>query len=137
MRIYLAHPVSDYGSQRQADAIALVTARGWTVENPDQLHHARLYQERGMDHFIEVVEGCDGLVFLRFPDESIGAGVGKEIETALRRGLMVWDASSGQLESIGTMMPCPVLSVEETRQALGRFFVRTPAPHTREEDPRR
>ncbi|RVO41324.1 hypothetical protein CN093_08640 [Sinorhizobium meliloti] len=118
MRIYLAHPVSDYGTERQAATIDLLRSRGWQVENPDQPHHARAYKARGMQHFVEVVEDCDGLAFLRFPDRSIGAGVAKEIETALRRGLMVWDASSGQLESIGTMMPSPVLSVEETRAML-------------------
>lgn len=121
MRIYLAHPVSDYGSQRQVDAIRLLTSQCWQVENPDQPHHAKAYQERGMQHFVEVVEDCDGVAFLRFPDGSIGAGVGKEIETALRRGLMVWDISNGKLKNNGTMMPYPVLTVEETRTVLARI----------------
>jgi hypothetical protein len=74
-----------------------------------------------MLHFVEVVEDCDGLAFLRFKDGTIGAGVAKEIETALRRGLLVWDASSGELVSIGTMMPTPILTVEETRAAIARY----------------
>ena len=118
MRVYLAHPISDYGTERQARALALMRSEGWEIENPDLPHHARAYEKHGMQYFTEVVEDCDGLAFLRFPDGSIGAGVAKEIETALRRGLTVWDASSGKLVSIGTMMPYPVLSVQETRELV-------------------
>lgn len=118
MRIYLAHPITDYGTERQEKAIALIGAMGWQVENPDQQHHAKAYQEHGMQHFVDLVEDCDGLAFLRFQGGDIGAGVAKEIETALRRGLMVWDISSGKMENIGTMMPFPVLSVEETRKRI-------------------
>lgn len=118
MRVYLAHPVTDYGSHRQARAIDFLRANGWQVENPDQPHHASAYRSHGMEHFTEVVADCDGLGFLRFPDGSIGAGVALEIETALRRGLFVWDLSSGRLESVGTMMPAPILSVDETRTMI-------------------
>ena len=121
MRIYLAHPITDYGTRRQASAIALISARGWQVENPDQAHHQRAYEKRGMLHFEEVVEDCDGLAFLRFPDGSIGAGVAKEIAVALRRGLTVWDASNGELASIGSMMPTPILTVDETRARIAKY----------------
>lgn len=115
MRVYLAHPVTDYGTERQSAAIALICSRGWQVENPDQPHHEAAYRSYGMAHFMEVVEDCDGLAFLRFDDSTIGAGVAKEIETALRRGLTVWDASNGDLLNIGSMMPTPILTVEQTR----------------------
>jgi len=118
MRVYLAHPVTDYGSARQAQAIDLLRANGWKVENPDQPHHASAYLMYGMGHFKGVVNDCDGLAFLRFPDGSIGSGVATEIETALRRGLPVWDISSGKLESVGTMMPFPLLSANETRAMI-------------------
>jgi hypothetical protein len=74
-----------------------------------------------MAHFVEVVEDCDGLAFLRFYDSTIGAGVAKEIETALRRGLTVWDASDGDLLNIGSMMPTPILTVEQTRAKIAEI----------------
>lgn len=121
MRFYLAHPVSDYGgTPRQVAASKLIEDAGHTVENPDQPIHQQAYKAHGMDHFIEVVEGCDALAFLRFADGSIGAGVGKEIEAALRAGIPVYDASDGRLEPTGLMIPEGILSVEETRAKLGR-----------------
>lgn len=118
MRIYLAHPVTDYGTDRQAAAVALIKANGWQVENPDQPHHDAAYKAHGMQHFVELVEDCNGLTFLRFDDQAIGAGVAKEIETALRLGLPVWDASDGRMMSIGSMMPYPVLTVDQTREKV-------------------
>ena len=119
MRCYLAHPVTDYGgSTRQMKAIAAIEARGYTVENPDQHFHQEAYRQYGMQHFLDVVEDCDALAFLRFEDGYIGAGVAKEIECALRRRLMVFDASEGYLDPIGDMMPECVLTVEQTRAKL-------------------
>jgi hypothetical protein len=118
MRVYLAHPVSEYGSERQRQTVALIESRGRTVENPDRTYHQEAYRERGMDHFIEVVQDCDELAFLRFPDGTIGAGVAKEIEVALRSGIRVYDVSDGQFKAVGDMMPEPVLSIEETRAML-------------------
>ena len=119
MKCYLAHPVTDYGgSERQKRAIAAIEARGWTVENPDSQVHQEAYKQHGMAHFLEVVEGCDALAFLRFTTGEIGAGVAKEIERALQLRLSVFDASGGDLKSIGEMMPFPVLSVEDTRALL-------------------
>ncbi|TGQ19267.1 hypothetical protein [Mesorhizobium sp. M00.F.Ca.ET.217.01.1.1] len=121
MRMYLAHPVTDYGTKRQADAVSLIHANGWAVENPNQPHHEAAYKQYGMAHFAEVVEGCDGLAFLRFPSGAIGAGVAREVETALRCCLPVWDVSGGKLVGIGTMMPFPVLTVDETRALIAEI----------------
>jgi hypothetical protein len=74
-----------------------------------------------MAHFMEVIDDCDGLAFLRFDDSTIGAGVAKEIETALRRGLTVWDVSNGELLNIGSMMPTPILTVEQTRAKIAEI----------------
>lgn len=125
--VYLAHPVSDYGGPRQLMAVAAILARGFKVENPDQPHHQAAYRTHGMDHFREVVAACDGLAFLRFPCGGIGAGVAKEIETALRLGLPVWEVKGVELVPVGTMMPFPILTVEETRSRLKRACrLRTP-----------
>jgi len=116
--VYLAHPVSDYGTPRQRAAMEAIKNRGFEVESPDQPHHQAAYKKRGMEHFREVVAACDGLAFLRFPCGGIGAGVAKEVETALRCGLPVWEIKGADLAPVGGVMPSPVLTVEETRQRL-------------------
>lgn len=126
-KCYLAHPVTDYGgTARQKRALGAIEARGWPIENPDSPAHSEAYQRRGMAHFVEVVEGCTALAFVRFPTGEIGAGVAKEIATAIRCHIPVFDASSGELKSTGCMMPGPVLSVEDTREKVRelRWFSR-------------
>lgn len=119
MKIYLAHPVSDYGSPQQAKMLALLAGAGHTVENPDAAWHQNGYRQHGMGYFTDLVETCDGLAFARFPDGTIGAGVAKEIERALTRRMPIWDVTGGvTMFSTGEWMPAPVLSVEDTRDML-------------------
>lgn len=120
MKCYLAHPVTDYGgTERQRRAIAVIEdIGGWKVENPDQEIHQTAYRQYGFGHFLEVVQTCDLLAFVRFPGGSIGAGVAKEIEEALRNGQRVYDATNGEIIYIGLMMPYPIMSVEQTRELI-------------------
>lgn len=119
MRVYLAHPVSDYGTPRQAKMLALLAGAGHTVENPDAPSHQEGYRQHGMEYFTNLVETCDGLAFSRFADGTIGAGVAKEIERALTRRMPIWDVTGGNtMFSTGEWMPAPVLSVEDTRAML-------------------
>ena len=124
MKIYFAHPVTDYGTERQAKAIAALE-RHWRenrrqpieIENPDREHHQEGYAKRGMDYFKEVVESCWSLAFMRFPNGAIGAGVGREIEWALNRSGHVYEVFDGGIY-LARDMPTPVLSVEDTRALL-------------------
>jgi len=119
MRVYFAHPVTDYGTERQAGALAVLLAAGFDVESPDQPHHQNGYQSEGMAYFTRLVGECDGLVFLRFPNGSVGAGVGKEIGAAADARLPIWDVSSGQLKRMDGLPN--VMSVEETRTMLAQL----------------
>jgi hypothetical protein len=122
MKCYLAHPVTDYGgSERQLRAVSAITSRGWTVESPDQPIHQAAYERRGMRHFLGVVEQCEALAFLRFETGEIGAGVAKEIATALSCRIPVYDATSGYLKPTGVVMPLGVMSVDETRAKLSHL----------------
>lgn len=119
MKCYLAHPVTDYGgSERQIRAIEAIESRDWEVVNPDKPWHQKEYRQHGMRYFLELVEDCDCLAFMRFPDGTIGAGVAKEIEKALQRRLMIYDVSRGDLLPQNDMMPDRVLSVEQTRAKI-------------------
>lgn len=48
MKVYFAHPITDYGTARQRAAIKTLTDAGHTVENPDQPHHGTAYKEHGI-----------------------------------------------------------------------------------------
>lgn len=117
MRAYFAHPVTDYGTEREEIAVGDIQFGGWQVENPNQPHHQRGYENEGMRYFERVVQSCDALVFLRFPNGAIGAGVGKEIDAAMGSGIPVFELFDGELHSVYGM-PTPVLSVDATRTLL-------------------
>lgn len=119
MKIYLAHPVTDYGGPRQAAAVATLVAAGYTVENPDQPQHQVGYKIGGMDYFMQVVDGCAALAFMRFPGGAIGAGVGKEILAAQMAGIPVYDITDGELRPDGA--PTPILTVDETRALIAQI----------------
>lgn len=128
MRMYLAHPVTDYGTKRQADAIeALKTywreerpRQPLEIENPDQPHHQAGYDAQGMAYFKGVVESCWSLAFMRFPNGAIGAGMGREIRWALTSYGQVYELFDGRIYQV-LDMPTPVLTVDETRALIAEI----------------
>lgn len=128
MKIYFAHPVTDYGTERQARALAGIRAhfvddlgrRHLEIENPDQPHHQAGYDAGGMEYFKRVVEACSHLAFMRFPDGSIGSGVGREIRWAQVANLHLYEVFDGRLYHFDGK-PTPILTVDETRATIARF----------------
>ena len=124
---YFAHPISEYGTAKQRKAIVMITRAGWNVLNPDTVAHQIGYKAagaKGMDYFVNLVKKCDALALLPFPDERIGAGVGKEMETAFDMGIPVYKVFiEGNVASLTPVdkMPKNILSVEETRERLKKF----------------
>jgi len=139
MRIYLAHPVSDYGTPRQAQAIKALEevgadlVRPLELVNPDSPIHQAGYASEGMAYFKGVIERCQGLAFMRFPDGSIGAGVGREIRWALIGNLSIYEVFNGAVYTGVESMPTPVLTVEETRDMLSRLSKESGIVRTRPE----
>lgn len=91
MKAYYARPISiDNSPQFERDQ-ALIRALGFEVSPTPEEKAAILirYKEIGMEAFRQSVEESDALVFRAFPDGSIGAGVRKEIDWALAKGLPV------------------------------------------------
>lgn len=84
MKIYFAHPVSDYGSEYERLCIKAIFSK-WPdagVVNPNSPFHEREFKKRGMEYFLEVVRGCDLVVATPFQDGRFGAGVWAEIQEA-------------------------------------------------------
>lgn len=117
MKIYLAHPITDYGTSRQAEAITHLARHGWQIESPDQPAHQEGYAANGMAYFEKLAADCDALAFMRFPNGAIGAGVGKEIEAAKQAGRPILEYFQGQAYPVYGD-PTPVLSVGDTRATL-------------------
>lgn len=126
MRLYFAHPITDYGTERQEKAIASITAyfadvgRPIKLENPDQPHHKAGYAVSGMEYFKGVVEDCQGLVFMRFPNGAIGSGVGREIRWALVDNLWLYEVFGGTIYPLHDM-PTPILTADETRALIAEI----------------
>jgi len=125
VRIYFAHPVTDYGTERERGAVAAIEAEGWTVENPNQPHHQAGYDEEGMVYFERLAASCDALIFMRFPGGAIGAGVGKEIDAAQAAACPIYELFDGEVYSVYGS-PTPVLSVENTRALLAEIRATEP-----------
>ena len=117
MRIYFAHPITDYGTGRERRTLDDLTAQGWYVENPNHPQHQDGYERDGMAYFQRLAASCDALVFVRFPNGAIGAGVGKEIDAAQGNRIPVYEWFDGETDSVYGM-PTPVLTVEETRALI-------------------
>lgn len=117
---YLAHPVSCYGTKEQAEAIESLEQAGFRVVNPDSSEHQDGYRARGMEYFTDLVATCQALAFLRFPNGSIGAGVGKEIDAAKAAGIPVFghEPHDRVWRDVSGLDLRPYLSVDETRAAL-------------------
>lgn len=127
MKMYFAHPVTDYGTERQAWALAGLKhhftedlGRPLTIENPDQPLHQAGYDAEGMDYFKRVVESCDSLAFMRFPNGAIGAGVGREIGWAIVANLWVYEVFDGLVYRVQTA-PTPILNVDHTRALISEI----------------
>lgn len=115
MKCYYAHPITDYGTETEANDIAILTRMGLEVLNPNAPEHDEGYKKSGMDYFKHLVWDCQMLAFRAFADGAIPAGVWKEIR---------WAAYDGKpIIQIPNLLQAHVLNVDDTRarlKALGR-----------------
>lgn len=126
MKIYYAHPISDYNTTTEARDVALIeTAFGeGVVLNPNSTTHENGYKERrardgkGMNYFYEeVLPACCACVFRAFPDGKIGAGVAGEIQWFLDNDHPVFEITDRLGLPLNTYAH-RVLTVEETKARL-------------------
>lgn len=135
MKVYFAHPLSDYDTQFERRVLGFLEASGFAVENPNQDKHERAYRtlrdhgnvsdSGAFAYFTRLVHGCDAIVFVRMPSGSVGAGVYKEGEEAAVHGMPVYEV---RVDEHGMRLiqcdrsPLPVLSIEETRAQLKTLY---------------
>lgn len=118
-RCYFAHHVTDYGTEREDQAIEAIVAHGFLVENPNSPENEAAYHERGMAHFIEIVKECHSLAFQRFPNGAIGAGVAKEIGAASADDKPIFEVKDDTLERVDVQdITDSFLTVDATRALI-------------------
>lgn len=103
--------------EQQSQAIRILAAAGFDIENPDQPHHQAAGQERGIAYFADLVTACDAICFLRFDDGSIGAGVAAELDAARLGNLEIYEITEGILVRVHGEITGKRLSIKETRKA--------------------
>lgn len=84
MRIYFAHPMSSYGTDVEDVAMGIIakTFPDAEIVNPNQAMHQNNGKGR-FAYFEALVQSCDGIVYLAFPDGKIGAGIAGECKALL------------------------------------------------------
>lgn len=121
MKIYFAHPINTYGDQIELYAIDSINRLypECILINPNCPDHQDGYKRDGMSYFRKIISECDRVVVLPFSDGSIGAGMAKEINWALRQGKKVIQLKPFEdIEEIFNLRFHRVMTVEETRTKL-------------------
>jgi hypothetical protein len=124
-KVYFAHPVSTYNTILEKMVIAHLERQGaHLLINPNTPEHQEGYKNEGMEYFKKIIEACDYVYVLPFPDDfSIGAGIAKEINWALEKGIkVVYLKPRFEHEEIFFLRGYNVLTVEETRDKLKSSF---------------
>ena len=140
LRVYLAHPITSYGTEEETRAIDHVRRYVGEVElvNPNSPEHQAAYlamkdapetSEDAMRYWLDLAETCTFCVFFPFLDGRIGSGVWAEVETFFRR--FGTEARVYEYEDINGRLvfcnrdyfdrPGRVLTVEQTKARIQRF----------------
>lgn len=90
-KLYFSHPVSDFGTEYEAQVVTHLVNLGYDVVNPNSPEHQAGYAERGFAYTKEVRAGCDACAFLRFPTGCVGAGVANEVASFIKLELPVFE----------------------------------------------
>jgi hypothetical protein len=126
-RIYFGHPVNTYNTPLEKELIAIIAEAfpEYTVENPNQEHHQRGYQDwkarcgNGMRYYFEeVLPKMAAGAFLPFEDGFWGAGVYGEAEFLKTLGRPIYTVSWRKEISLAFLDPARCLSIEATRERV-------------------
>lgn len=122
-RVYFAHPMPDYDTDLERAAVeAIVGHLGpeFDVVNPNHPDHQEAYQAGGRDfsYWTGLAAGCATVVFMALPNDWIGSGVWKEVESAILANRRVFeiDRVDLRLARVVHLDVSRCMSVEETRR---------------------
>ena len=126
-RVYFAHPKNTFNTILEKFALEHFSQWDDEIEivNPNSPEHQEGYEREGMDYFKAVVQSCDELYAIGFGDNSIGAGIAKEMAWMKEIGgtvvLLPFFTEFQELVMSTPEAQFGVLSVEETRAKLKSY----------------
>lgn len=141
MKIYYAHPMSWYGTDRETEDLKAIAHKfpNAEIENPAAYEDAvKTLKTQGadgkaiMDFFINRLLVCDAIAYRTFDDDYIGAGVALEVFTAAVWGKQIFrlldqisrfdDLVPGLLGQLGLRAAFGprVLTIADTRDRIKR-----------------
>lgn len=112
-KVYYAHTKFIYGSHAERTELKYIRRkfRTFRIVNPARYEGHPEKRRDTMGFCLRLVEKCDAIVFSRLR-RKVTAGVGKEVNHALRLGKPVFEVTNGHF--IRRTTPVKYLSVHET-----------------------
>lgn len=89
MKIYYAHPMIMYGSLKESEDLKIISEKYPEAEIIDPRYIRNKDLENRMLIYLNTIENCDLVVVRRIPNFQLTAGIGKEINHALEKGITV------------------------------------------------
>ena len=119
MKIYFAHPVSDYNTSKEQEDLAVIQAKFPDAEilNPNGADHEQAYKEQGMVYFENLARTCDAIVCVPFKDGEWGMGVWREAEAMAKKQGLTYVLFKGEITPVDFKDIRP-LSINETRRRI-------------------
>jgi hypothetical protein len=122
-RMYFAHPINTYNTIIEKFFLEKYS-ENYEIINPNQEIHQIGVKKEGMDYFKPIVQSCDMLFAFGFGDNSVGAGIAKEMNWMKEKGGIViflpfftkYEEMFGKAEDNYN-----VLSVDDTRKKLKSY----------------
>jgi len=126
IRVYFAHPVNTYDTILEKFFLEYFSKYNeFEIVNPNKPEHQEGYKKEGMEYFKKLVQSCDKLYAFSFGDNSIGAGIAKEMDWMYEKGGTVVFLPFFSKYEEQVVSNCDkqfkVLSVEETRAKLRSY----------------
>jgi len=117
LRVYYAHAMCLYGTEQEKKELLLIREKFKDAEiiNPAN------YQNRSMDFYLRLVDKCHIVVFSRLLGK-VTAGVGKEVNHALKKGKDVYMLNEVSLTPIKS--PVKYISRQSTRELYQEWLLR-------------
>jgi len=117
MKVYYAHAICLYGTEQEKKEIVLIREKLKDAEIINPVN----YQSNSMDFYLRLVDKCHIVVFSCLLGK-VTAGVGKEVNYALKKGKDVYVLNGVSLIPIKS--PVKYISRQSTRELYRKWLLR-------------
>ena len=120
MKIYYSHAMTIYGTEIETNEKLLILKNipNANIVDPGSFQNNIRKQKEGMSYCLRLVEKCHSLVFTRFLNK-ITAGVGLEVNHALKKDMPVYELRKDKLRKISK--PVTYLSRDDTNRLYRKW----------------